>query len=232
MNSKLFLPAISSRFRQCVETYNGIVKEVYGCYIENITRYLRSINDDQKETLPFSNISFAQTSTDYDDGSFEYHLHHHQSQQRTNPSISPFAGLSGLTHERFMSNYNPTVGSWDLVYDLNLSPQVIPYVDIDCQDHTNTAYYLNSFALDFFKHGSERLLVTENGLNPGDTYNLLLDFNLLLSSITTSLEVIVQTEPRQTKDSQFFSRLFQSLSSVTKTFSNNFLRQYPHRNQM
>jgi hypothetical protein len=56
------------------------VKDVYGGYIENVTRYLRLKNNGQEETLPFSNISFTQQSSDYDDGSFEYHLHYHQSQ--------------------------------------------------------------------------------------------------------------------------------------------------------
>jgi hypothetical protein len=210
------------------------VKDVYGGYIENVTRYLRSINDTQKEILPFSKISFTQQSSDYDDGSFEYHLHHHQSQQTQNPSISPFAGPSGLTHECFMSNYNPSIGSWDLVYDLDLSPRIVPYVDIDCRDQANTAYQLNSYALDFFKHGSEKLLIRENEISPGDTYGILLDFNLILSSITTSVEVIVKNEQKQikTKDLAIFERLYQALSSVQNVFSSNFYRQYPSRNQL
>jgi hypothetical protein len=232
-NSKLFLPSISKQFRKRVEVYNAIVKEVYGCYIQNVIQYLRSINDGQKEILPFSNISFAQSS-DYDDGSFEYNLHHHQSQQIQNPSISPFAGPSGLTHECFMSSYNPIVGSWDLAYDLDLSPKIVPFVDIDCRDHTNSEYYLNSYALDFFKHGSEQLLISENGLNSGETYNLLLDFNLVLSSITTSLEVIIKNEPKQTQteDLVIFQQLYQSLSSVRSVFSRNFHKQYPSRNRL
>jgi ATP-dependent RNA helicase DDX60 len=189
-NSKLFLPPIEKEFRQRVDVYNAIVKEVYGCYIENVTKYLRTINNEQIEILPFSNISFAQQNFDYDNGSFEYHLHHHQSQQIKNPSISPFAGLSGLTHQYFMSNYNPIIGSWDLVYDIDLSSQIVPFIDIDCRDHMNIAYQLNSYVLDFYKHGSEKLLIMENELNSGDTYNLLLDFRLILSSITTSLKVI------------------------------------------
>jgi hypothetical protein len=233
-NSKLFLPPISKQFQKRVEVYNAIVKDVYGCYIENVTRYLRSINNEQEEMLPFSSISFAQKSSDYDNGSFEYNLHHHQSQQTQNPSISPFAGLSGLTHESFMSNYNSIVGSWDLVYDLDLSPRIVPFIDIDCRDHTNTAYHLNSYALDFFKHGSEKLLISENELNPGDTYSLLLDFQLVLSSITTSLEVIVENERKQdqTKDLPIFEQLYQSLSSVQGVFSGNFRRQYPSRNRL
>jgi hypothetical protein len=231
-NSKLFLPLISKEFRQRVEVYNAVVKDVYGCYIENVIRYLRSKNDEEKEMLPFSNISFSQ-SLDYDDGSFEYNLHHHQSQQIQNPSISPFAGVSGLTHERFMENYNPIIGSWDLVYDLDLSSKVVPFVDIDCRDHTNTAYNLNSYALDFFNHGSEKLLILENELNSGDTYNLLLDFNLVLSSITTSLEVIVKNEEQiHSKDLVIFQQLYGSLSDVHNVFSRNFQRQYPSRNRL
>ncbi|CAF1084617.1 unnamed protein product [Adineta steineri] len=232
-NSKLFLPPISKQFRQRINVYNSIVKDVYGCYIENITRYLRSKNNRQAEILPFSNISFIQ-NFDYDNGTFEYNLHHHYSQQTYNPSISPFAAVSGLTHEKFILNYNPIIGSWDLVYDLDLSSKIVPFVDLDCCDHTNTAYYMNSYALDFFKHGSQTLLNLENELNPGDIYNYLLDFNLVLSSIKTSLEVIIENERKQTTsdDLDFSVPLYQSISNLQSIFSSNFNRQYPDRNRL
>ncbi|CAF3940325.1 unnamed protein product [Rotaria sp. Silwood1] len=186
-----------------------------------------------KEILPFSNISFSQ-KPDYDNGTFEYNLHYHESQQIKNPSISPFAGLSGLTHEQLMSNYNSIISSWDLVYDLDLSPKVVPFVDIDCRDHTNTSYHLNSYALDFFKQGSEASLINENGLSPGDTYSLLLDLHLVLSSVKTSLEVIINNEQKQTtnNDLAIFEPLYKTLSNVQNIFSRNFQRQYPSRNQM
>jgi len=79
-NSKLFLPSISIDFSKRVELYNSIVKDVYGFYIENVIRYMRSSNDNQEQILPFSNVSFTQSS-DYDNGTFEYNLHHHHSQQ-------------------------------------------------------------------------------------------------------------------------------------------------------
>ncbi|CAF3575251.1 unnamed protein product, partial [Rotaria sp. Silwood2] len=232
-NSKLFLPPISKEFRERIDSYNSIVKDVYGCYIENVTKYLRSMNNKQEEILPFSNISFNKT-TDYDNGTFEYNLHYHQSQQILNPSISPFAGLSGLTHEHFMSNYNSIVSSWDLVYDLDLSPKIVPFIDIDCRDHTNTAYHLNSYGLDFFKQGSEVSLINENGLSPGDTYSLLLDLYLVLSSVKTSVEVIIKNEEKQTTtdDLAIFIPLYKSLSNIQSIFARNFQRQYPSRNQM
>ncbi|UJR11193.1 hypothetical protein I4U23_015374 [Adineta vaga] len=234
LNSKLFLEPISKEFRKRVEVYNSIVKEVYGCYIETVSQYLRSKGNTQEEILPFSNISFTQ-NIDYDNGTFEYQLHHHHSQQDGNTSsISPFAALSGLTHEKYMSNYNPIVGSWDLVYDLDLSPKVVPFIDIDCCDHTNTAYHLNSYALDFYKHGSETLITTENGLNSGDTYNLLLDFQLVLSSIKTSLEVILQHESKQVdnKDFEMLSPLYKSLGNVHRQYMTKFHREFPDRNRI
>ncbi|CAF0759137.1 unnamed protein product [Adineta steineri] len=182
-NSKLFLPPISRDFRVRVELYNSIVKDVYGFYIENVTRRMRSFANGQEYVLPFSNISFTDQAV-YDNGTFEYDLHHHRSQQTQNPSISPFAGPSGLTHEKYMLNYNSVVGSWDLAFNLDLSTRTVPFADLDCRDHTNSMYYLNSYALDFFNHGSEQLLEDENELQHGDIYNLLLDFNLVLSSIT------------------------------------------------
>ena len=59
---------------------------------------MRMLNPDVECCLPVSGVSFTH-SVDYDEGTFEYQLHHHYSQQKQNPSISPFAGLSGLTHE-------------------------------------------------------------------------------------------------------------------------------------
>ena len=232
-NSKLFLPSMSKEFRKHVYKYNNIVKDVYGCYIKTVSHYLRSMNNEQEEILPFTNISFVRNN-DYDNGTFEYNLHHHHSQQKHNPSISPFAGVSGLTHEQFILNYNSIISSWDLAYNLNLSSKVIPFIDVDCRDHSNTAYHLNSYGLDFFKHGSESSLITENKISPGDTYSLLLDLHLVLSSVKTSLEVIIRNDEHDAnnQDLKIFHPLYQSLSEVQNTFSNNFHRQYPSRQKI
>ncbi|CAF4982124.1 unnamed protein product [Rotaria sp. Silwood1] len=219
-NSKVFLRPVSAEIRQRIESYNSLVKEIYGFYIENVARQMQSFNNNQEYLLPFSNVSFIQSS-DYDNGTFEYYLHHHYSQQSKNVSISSFAGPSGLTHEQFMSNYNPTIGSWDLAYDLDLSPRTIPYVDIDARDHTNSSYYLNSYALDFFRHGSERLLISENEIDRSETYNFASSFFHSLASIKTSLNTIVENEMKQTKnnDMKFFKPLNEKFLNIEQNFS-------------
>jgi hypothetical protein len=226
-NRKFALRSISSGIRQRIQTYNELVKEIYGFYIENVIQKMRSFHDNQEHILPFSDISFNQSS-DYDNGTFEYNLHHHYSQQSQNPSISPFAGPSGLTHEQFISNYNPTVGSWDLAYDLDLSSRIVPFVDIDAHDHTNSAYYLNSYALDFFKHGSERLLMSENELDRGETYHLLSNFLDSLTSIKTSLNNIIENEIKQTRneDMGFFKPLRNKISNIQHNFSSKFSKHF------
>ncbi|CAF2850851.1 unnamed protein product [Rotaria sp. Silwood2] len=226
-SSKFSLRSISPEIRQRIQSYNSLVKEIYGFYIENVLRKMRSFNDNQEYILPFSNISFNQSS-DYDNGTFEYDLHHHYSQQSKNPSISPFAGPSGLTHEQFMSNYNPTIGSWDLAYNIDLSTRIVPFVDIDTRDHTNSAYYLNSYALDFCRHGSEKLLMSENELDRGEIYYLLSEFLLSLTSIKTSLETILENEIKQTNNNDvgFFKVLSKNLSNVQDQFSSKFYKEY------
>jgi len=228
-NSKLFLSTQLTEFNQAVFKYNSIVKDIYGFYIENVIKNLRSVNKNQEQILPFSNKSFVQLS-DYDNGTFEYKLHHHDSQQLLNLSISPFASPSGLTHEKFMLNYNPTIGSWDLAYDIDLSARIVPFVDINARDHTNSSYYLNSYALDFFNHGSEISLIEENQINSGDTNNLLFDYSLMLSSITTSLKVIIDNKNKQTAidDIQFFKPLYEKISNIKDIFADKFYKAYPY----
>jgi hypothetical protein len=229
-NSKLFLPKMLTKFNEHVQKYNSIVKDVYGFYIENVIQTLRSfIGNNQEQILPFSNVSFFQSS-DYDNGTFEYALHRHYSQQSLNPSISPFSFPSGLTHEKFMSNYNPAFGSWDLAYDIDLSARIVPFVDVDARDHTNSAYYLNSYAVDFFNHGSEASIIQENQLNSGDTNNLLFDYLLILSSIRTSLKVIIDNKNKQatTNDIQFFEPLLKKISNIKDIFAEKFYKAYPY----
>ncbi|UJR12134.1 hypothetical protein I4U23_016311 [Adineta vaga] len=230
-NSKLFLPSISNDIQQLINSYNSLVKNIYGCYIQNVIQQMRLQHNNQVSILPLSNVSFD-LSSDYDNGTFEYNLHHHYSQQSIHSSISPFAGLSGLTHEKFMFNYNSSTNSWDLAYDLNLSPRIVPFIDISAHDHTNSAYYLNSYALDFYKHGSERLLITENQLASGDVYNLLWDFCLMIKSIETSIETIIKHENTQIADNedlQFFQPLFDKFSRIRQNYFTKFYKQYPDR---
>jgi len=47
---------------------------------------------------------------------------------------------------------------------------------------------LNAYALDFFKHGSTKVIEKENRIKSGEVFNLLKDFYLTIRSISCSLE--------------------------------------------
>ncbi len=93
---------------------------------------------------------------------------------------------------------------------------------------------MNSYALDFFKHGSEKLLIIANELSPGDTYGILLDFHFVLSSITTSIEVFVENDEKEASSDykEFFLPLYKSISTVKNSFSQKFYKQYRGRNRI
>ena len=216
-------PAVHRR----IQSYNAIVVDIYGHYIENVLKHMRSLNPDGEQILPLTRTSFIQ-SPEYEDGSFEYGLHHHHSAQSKNPSISPFAAPSGLTHQQFMGNFNPAMHSWDLAYNLDLSSRTVPFIDIDAHDHTKSAYYLNSYALDFFRHGSEALIMSENELDRSETYQLLLDFLFTLNSVKTSLQSIIVNEMKRTtgNDASFFRPLEKKFVEFDHDFAEKFYKHF------
>ncbi|CAF1558198.1 unnamed protein product [Didymodactylos carnosus] len=173
---------------------------------------------------PYLALFFTSQEADYDNGTFEYKLKHHYTQQPSS-AISPFAGLSGLTDELFMQNYNST--SYDLAFNIDLSNRIVPFMDILNYNKTD----LNSYAVDFYINGSEQQLLTQNRLQPGDVFVFLEDFLLILASIKTSLEVIVKHEKSQTPstDLNFFQSLFIILDAIHNDYKLKFSKVYPAR---
>ncbi|CAF4155233.1 unnamed protein product, partial [Rotaria sp. Silwood1] len=88
------------------------------------------------QSLPLSKVDFK-TFDIYDHGTFEYQLHHHYTFQNET-FLSPFAGVSGVDNDDYMNTYNSL--SYDLAYDLDVSPSTIPYFQID------DTYRCNSYA--------------------------------------------------------------------------------------
>jgi ATP-dependent RNA helicase DDX60 len=227
-HEKPILQPLSADIRDCIQSYNIAVKQAYSYYIGNVVHHMRSLKPNDEQILPLTQVSFVQSS-DYDDGSLEYSLHHHQQQQQSEcSSISPFASPSGLTNEQFMSNFHPSMNSWDLAYELDLSSRIIPLIDVDARDHTNMGYYLNSYALDYFRHGSESLLISDNELERDEVYQLLREFGVAIQSISQSLKEILSDETKQTSrdDTSFFRKLDKKFDEVESTYWTRMHEQY------
>ena len=84
---------------------------------------------------------------------------------------------------------------------MNLTSELLPCLD--------TIVLKNSYALDFFKHGSSSALFIDNGLKSGEIYDLLNDFFLTIRTISTALEQIPEQE--------LMSNAFKHLSVVFET---------------
>lgn len=216
-NSQVIFPEIDhmpQQFRQNLDEYNTLVLSVYKQYFTNVIHQLRLQFPDAEQFLPLSNINFK-TYDVYDHGTFEYQLHHRYSWQNKT-FLSPFSGVSGIDDDDYVKNYNSQ--SNDLAYDLDLSPQVIPFFQI------NDAYRCNSYAYDFYNHGSKKNLIDENQIPSSDIHILLNDFRLVLRKLQRSLRFLMRNA-NQFHDNETFD-FFKSLSSkverITRKYTTHF----------
>jgi len=65
---------------------------------------------------------------------------------------------------------------------------VVPILPLKKCNSAGPVLQLNAYALDFFKHGSQKVIERENGIKAGDVFTLLKDFYLIIKSISCSLE--------------------------------------------
>lgn len=72
----------------------------------------------------------------------------------------------------------------DVYTDMN----VVPILLLNEANSVGRVLHLNAYALDFFKHGSEKVIEKENGIKAGEVFSLLKDFYLTIKSISCSLE--------------------------------------------
>ena len=92
---------------------------------------------------------------------------------------SSFVALSGHD-DSFNSIHDLCSTVCDGVF---LEENVIPYVDVSDKD-----LLLNSYLLDFFKHGDTTALVKANKIRKGEIWFKLNDFSLILATIITSMK--------------------------------------------
>jgi hypothetical protein len=98
---------------------------------------------------------------------------------------SPFHALSGSTDTSFatVQELCDTVRA-----GVPLEASVVPGVPLSsASDNNKQTKLLNSYLLDFFKHGDAIALTRDNEIKQGDVWFRLKDFSLVLATIVTSL---------------------------------------------
>ncbi|XP_022789735.1 probable ATP-dependent RNA helicase DDX60 [Stylophora pistillata] len=194
--SKVILEPLPTDFSEALGDYNRQVTNIFSQYLASVAKDLeKECGEDIK--LPLSGIEFPAKASIAEDLN-----KYHALKSLANTSIpysacSSFAALSGNTDLQLHS-INPAsaeareseddeeqqidlllkIVRQDVYTDLN----VVPTLSVRGSQH------LNAYALDFFKHGSSKVVERENGIKSGEVFTTLKDFYLTIKSISTSLE--------------------------------------------
>ncbi|XP_068134929.1 probable ATP-dependent RNA helicase DDX60 isoform X2 [Hyperolius riggenbachi] len=176
LQSKVVLDKLPVKFAAAVKEYNRKVAAIFGHCILTASK----LADMEKEyQLPLTHISFS--GEECTDSSLVAHL---MPSSVGRSGISPFACLSGNTDHSLMRMKN--VNSI-MLQTAHIPYRYIPLLQLKNTDACGREKRLNSYALDFFKHGSLEAIVNDNGFNSGDAFYKLKDFSLSISAISVSM---------------------------------------------
>ncbi|CAH3109010.1 unnamed protein product [Pocillopora meandrina] len=200
-SSKLILEDLPSEFAKVLESYNREVTDIFSQYLATVAKWLGEGRGENYK-LPLSGIEFP------NEASIDGIAEHDMIKVLANTSIKPlacsyFATLSGNTDSQLHhtsqipgdqseDEVDSDEEEWeeeplrdmhkiirqDIYTDMNLVPIL----------RLRNRPPLNAYALDFFKHGSAKVIEKENGMLAGDVYNALREFYLTIKSISCSLE--------------------------------------------
>lgn len=140
----------------------------------------------QEYQLPLSKIDFS--GKNCEDSQLVSHLMNCKDEKI---AISPFVCLSGNTDSILLQ---PEVSDNIILRTVNISYSQAPLLRQHKVDTLGRILPLNSYALDFYKHGSLKGLAQDNRINEGDAYLLLKDFILTIKSISVSLHELCENE--------------------------------------
>ncbi|CAH3109026.1 unnamed protein product [Pocillopora meandrina] len=200
-SSKVILEDLPNEFVKAVKSYNRQVTHVFSQYLATVAKWLEKDRGEDNK-LPLSGIEFPKkASTDDIDendmikvlanssiqysacssfaalsGNTEFQLH--PSSQRTDDQSEDEVNSDEDECEEEPLKYLLTIIRQDIYTDMNLVP-ILP---------VKNTLPLNAYALDFFKHGSPKVIEKENGMQAGDVFDALKEFYLTIKSISCSLE--------------------------------------------
>ncbi|TGZ81795.1 P-loop containing nucleoside triphosphate hydrolase protein [Ascodesmis nigricans] len=163
------LPPLPEKARKILEEQNKTTLDLYSTYARTFSS--RFCKDEVDNVLPFSKVQCGRNSA---------------SSAPLPKARSQFFALSGHT-DKFESI--PDLAS-SIRKSVFLDGSSIPYTPVNL-DET-----LNSYLLEFFRHGSLTRMTTDHRIRPGDRWFYLKDFSVVLGIIVTGLTVYLKDGPR------------------------------------
>ncbi|XP_054995033.1 probable ATP-dependent RNA helicase DDX60 [Sorex araneus] len=181
--SKVFLEDLPEDFNAALEEYNEGVTKDFASFLLIVSK-LADMKQEYK--LPLSKIDFS--GKECEDSQLVSHL---MNCKEGKVAISPFVCLSGNTDSVLL---RPATSDNVILRTVNISYSQAPLLKKHKVDSQGRIMPLNSYALDFYKHGSLKGIAQDNRINEGDAYLLLKDFMLTIKSISVSLRELCEDE--------------------------------------
>ncbi|XP_062055389.1 probable ATP-dependent RNA helicase DDX60 [Lepus europaeus] len=182
-HSMVFLRPLPEDFAAAVKQYNARVRKNFGSFLLTVSKLA---DGSQEYRLPLSEIDFS--GTECEDSELVSHL---MPGTESRSAVSPFACLSNITDQDLFGVH---VTNDAILRTLNVDVSNIPLLCLNKWDQSGRKYFLNAYALDFYKHGSLSTLASDNWLNMGDAFHLIRDFTLTIQSIRISLSELCGDE--------------------------------------
>ncbi|KAF7874002.1 hypothetical protein EAF04_002674 [Stromatinia cepivora] len=174
--SNVYLEPMPEDAANILRGHNKSTLEVFSTYVKTFAE--QHITEDER-VLPFTQSPVGPNEAGKTDGNTRSAIDFLPSLSRPH-ARSPFVALSGLG-DSFTTIEDLCSSTREGVF---LEAAVIPHLELH-PDETRSP--LNSYLLDFYKHGSVQPLEDANGIRKSDVWFVLNDFSMVLATIATSL---------------------------------------------
>ncbi|KAL2883508.1 hypothetical protein SGCOL_001191 [Colletotrichum sp. CLE4] len=176
--STVLLPRLPTEAEAVLRGHNEETLRIFKTYVHTFVE--QNLQDSPDDQLPFTKRRVGAVG----DASLDISTAHLPILPHSTLR-SPFSALSGFTDDfATIHELCDTVRAGVFMDEL-----AIPYIPIYPEETDNVPW--NAYIYDFFKHGDLDTLVRDNGIKGGDVWFRLKDFSLILATIVTSLENIL-----------------------------------------
>ncbi|KND00093.1 uncharacterized protein SPPG_04434 [Spizellomyces punctatus DAOM BR117] len=195
--SKVFLEPMPEAMRKVLSEHNILVFRIMESYIHH---YVRTLKEEEITYLPLSERAFVKTRRAVPKESPMFARLADTSLSYV--ARSPFVALSGKD-DKFKSVKEM---SRTLRGGVRLQHTVVPTV----YELLDTSTVLDSYIVDFYKHGQFQALIDGNGIRPGDVWQLINDFLLIVAALRTGLTVLLRAweEKMRKQDEELISEVY------------------------
>ncbi|CAG8479082.1 3193_t:CDS:2 [Funneliformis caledonium] len=197
--SKVILDPLPESVSDVLEDYNKRVLNMYTEYVVNFAKQ-NATKLGPNNSLPLSSIKIPPKSMDQ--------------ALKEDPLISTLesSAISFTARSPFISMCSSLGDIFQDLEDLTSHIHSKIYLDLHSIPYVNNKENLNAYISDFFSHGQEVSLVKANGISRSDVWQVLNNFNLVLTSIIVCLQL------RSTKNLMLDSNLREEEELVLKGF--------------